>query len=340
MKKFDDKFTINDTVIALDKVDILDPLMIKHDGRFYSMSKEAAKRVAAITGMHNFQFSKRLYDTASDLWTSLKDRQRDTEDVKEQVQSHSAISLDEGRILAIVPSDIKLSRIFSKFNEFISTDKIDSEFEIDTEDDVLRIVSLDKETKCGVLLTYWIKSNWLEIRDCAIYEDLVILTPNTEYSFSVDNMDILSMLTLDDLVSYSNSCMPELVKGYIDNLKETKVSLNELVSLFKSALGMKLKSDYEEEYENLLDKFSSSNASSESIDNLQLLLETAYSMKSSIHSAYLKKATTFKDLSYYELVRILTKLAKEGIISYSDLTSCQINCYTNEANYLQLELRQ
>ena len=55
--------------------------------------------------------------------------------------------------------------------------------------------------------------------------------------------------------------------------------------------------------------------------------------------AYLKKATTFKDLSYYELVKILTKLANEGIVNYSDLTSYQINCYTNEANYLQLELR-
>ena len=147
------------------------------------------------------------------------------------------------------------------------------------------------------------------------------------------------MLTPDDLVSYSNSCMPELVKGYIESLKETKVSLNELVSLFKSTLGMKLKSNYEEEYENLLDKFSSSNASKESMDNLQLLLETAYNMKSSINSAYLKKATTFNELSYYELVKILSKLAKEGVISYSDLTSCQINCYTNEANYLQLELR-
>ena len=339
MKKFDDKFTINDTVIALDKVEVLDPLMIKHDGRFYSMSKEAAKRVSSITGMHNFQFSKRLYDTASDLWTSLKDRQRDTEDVKEQVQSHSAISLDEGRILAIVPSDIKLSKIFSKFNEFISTDKIDSEFEIDTVDDVLRIVSVYKETNCGVLLTYWIKSNWLEIRDCIVLEDVVLLTPNTEYSFSVDNMDILDMLTPEELVSYSSICMPELARGYVDNLKETKVSLNELLSLFKSTLGMKLKSSYEDEYGNLLDKFSSSNLSKESMDNLQLLLETAYGMKSSINSAYLKKATTFNELSYYELIKILTKLVREGVINYSDLTSYQINCYTNEANYLQLELR-
>lgn len=338
MKQFDDKFTINDTVISLASIDVLDPLMVKHDNKFYQLSKEASRRLAYILGLHNYQFSKRLYDSAPDLWNTLKDRLADTEDVVLQLKSHSAVSLDEGRILAIVPEDVKLSKIFSKFNEFITTDKIDSKFEIDTDEDVLRIISIDKSTNCGVIVTYWIKSNWLEITDCSIVNNQLLINPATEYSFELDSMDTLNLLSVDDLIGYSNNSMPHLVDEYIDLLKITKVSLNEITSIFKKSLGIKLKSNYEEELDDIISKCSDMD-NGEVIDILQSLLQHTYTMNSSVNSNFLKKATTFKDLYYDELLTKLTKLYEYGLINLTDLAECQYACYTSSANYAQLELR-
>ena len=337
IKLFNDEFRINDTVLPLESIELTDPWMCKSNGKNYSFSKEASKKVAYLFGMNNAQFSKRLYNSASDLWLELLKRQRATEDVTNNLANHTAISLDEGSILSVLPNTIKLSSIFTKINEFMDNSEVTSQFSMSEKEGVLRIYYMDK-SGCGIVLSYWFSINWIDVRSIMLRDNIMYVAPLPSYSFEVDTEETLKVLVPKDLLTDAKETMEYIYTDLDDNIKKVKVSVNEIINLFKVAFKIKLTPDIQDMLSQLADLELPEDEYETLFNIIKKIMLSAYSTDASVASYYLKKATTFTELTYKDLLVDLTKLWSSGVISYPVLEQLELACHRNNADYIQLEL--
>ena len=336
MKEFKEKFDIANVVMPLSELEVIDPDTVRDkDKKYYSLSKEASKRLASVTSMVNAQFSRKLYNTDAEIWRMLQSRKMAIDDVKELVAQNNAVMIDEDMVM-LVEGDNHIEDLVHSINKYIEDEDLTTCYKV-YDKDQMAIVSVSKTTHRGVLIQYYMAANWVTISNCYYNRDekKFFISPFTELDVRVDE-DIEALMEKDVLIRTSGSVMENQLRAYRDHMRETYMSVDEFCWYMKKVFKIKMTIEKFEVFNYAADH---DELSGTATNLLASIVDKFYMSDDSpilINSAYLKKATHMTRVSYQDFSELLELMVLEDVLPINVLKEFQGKVIKRDTHYNQL----
>lgn len=336
MKEFKEKLDITKVVMPLSGLEVVDPDTVKDESQnYYSLSKEAAKRLASVTSMNNAQFSRKLYTTDAEIWRMLYTRKVAVNDVRDLISKNNAVMIDDSMVM-LVEGDNYIENVVRSINTYVEDDKISTYYQM-YDKDQLAVVAVSATTHRGVLIQYYMSSNWVTICNCYYNRDQkqFFISPFTELDVRIDE-DIEALMCKDNLMMSSGSVMENQLDAYREQMDDTHMSVDEFCWYMKKLFSIKLTIekfdvlDYAAEHDEL--SGTATNMMAKLIDKFYLNEEAGIL----VNSAYLKKATHMTGVSYQDFSAFLELLVFEDVIPINVLKDFQSKVIKRDTHYNQL----
>ena len=336
MKEFKEKFDITKVVMPLSELEVIDPDTVRDkEKKYYSLSKEASKRMASVTSMVNAQFSRKLYNTDAEIWRMLQSRKMAIDDVKELVAQNNAVMIDEDMVM-LAEGDTHIEDVVRSINKYIEDEELITCYKV-YDKDQMAIVSVSKTTHRGVLIQYYMSANWVTISNC--YYDRAdkkfFISPFTELDVRVDE-DIEALMEKDVLIRTSGSVMENQLKAYRDQMEETYMSVDEFCWYMKKLFKIKMTIEKFEVFNYAADH---DELSGTATNIMASIVDKFYMNDDSpilVNSAYLKKATHMTRVTYQDFSELLELMVLEDVLPVNVLKDFQGKVIKRDTHYNQL----
>ena len=336
MKEFKEKFDIAKVVMSLSDLEIIDPDTVRDKEKtYYSLSKEASKRMASVTSMVNAQFSRKLYATDAEIWRALLARKMAIDDVKNLVSQNNAVMIDEDMVM-LAEGDTHIEDVVRSINKYIEDEDLATYYKV-YDKDQMAIISVSKTTHRGVLIQYYMSANWVTISNCYCdrSEKEFFISPFTELDVRVDE-DIEALMEKEVLIKTSGSVMENQLKAYRDQMEETYMSVDEFCWYMKKLFKIKMTIEKFEVFDYAADHDELSGAAT---TILASIIDKFYMNDESpilVNSAYLKKATHMTRVTYQDFSELLELMVMEDVIPVNVLKDLLGNVIKRDTHYNQL----
>lgn len=344
MKKLSAKFDLSKVVIPLSTLTIVDPDTLKDEisGSYYSVGNEAAKRLAQISMMESLSFSRKLYKADADSWRYMMSRRQQQEEYQTNIGKYNAVTVSpqDSDIIMLSEGNTHITEVIDCINKFIEDPELETYCQIDNPS-TMAVISVNRESHRGVLITYYMSANWITVTDCVcdINDESVtlIITPIEELSTYIDE-DIPDMLDKDALMTSSEDLLDQNLEEYELKLSSTFMSVEDFVYYIKKIFKIRL----EMRIPNVIEYATKHEEYSEfEISLLSKLLNEFYSNTSlarAVHAPYLHRAITFTDITYQEFSELLKIMVFRDTLSVEFLRKFYEHALSNHTNYDEVQM--
>lgn len=311
---------------------ILDPITLQinrsNKDEYFTMSKVSSDKLLRCLNMKGLPFNKQLFELSPDVWKNLLDYSLSQIDEKEW-RSFTGLVFDN-QVASITSGNSNYPKLLDILDKCIeNSDKSYSSIK----DDVLYLYSFNKDNN-GILVRYYFNYNWITINYSRKTDDSLLIFDFKEYDGGVSD-DIDSIISPSTYISSANELTDKLYTDYSE-LSTAPISVNEFTSIIKKFFKLKLTLETVDIYDYLLNtgKWIPEEYSK---DFVQLINKfNTDKSRSLITSTWLKKSVAFTDVTWDDLIKLLSSLVWNGLISFDDFISLESTIMTRRTNYSML----
>lgn len=336
MKEFKEKLDITKVVMPLSGLEVIDPDTVRDENQnYYSLSKEAAKRLASVTSMNNAQFSRKLYTTDAEVWRMLYSKKMSINEVRELVGKNNAVMIDDSMVM-LAEGDNYIENVVRSINTYVEDEDVSTYYQM-YDKDQLAVIAVSATTHRGVLIQYYMSANWVTVSNC--YYDKsqkqFFISPFTELDVRVDE-DIEALMNKENLMASSGAVIEHQLAAYREQMDDTHMSVDEFCWYMKKLFSIKLTIekfdvlDYAADHDDL--SGTATNMLAKLIDKFYMNEEAGIL----VNSAYLKKATHMTRVSYQDFSEFLELLVFEDAIPINTLKDFQGKVIKRDTHHDQL----
>lgn len=340
-KLYTDEFKVKE----LSKVSLVDYNTAVSDSKYYELSPTASSRILSIYNIGSRQFSKKLYTLDPDIWNKLLKKRLVDKDILNSESNYECI-INNNKIINVSPKSESNPpiKLYIKIMNKVKSDIPDTyKFYESVLPDGSCVTTLvvNKDTKVGFIIRYYIEENWIDVRECYYNPDPHnVITPSLLVS-QVAN--ISSVLTNDievdlkylvDLSEY----MTDNYEAFTIRNSKTYLSIYELRTITKKLTDIKVKISniIDPEFnEYIQEKLDGVVVSSILTDLFTKNLSTP-DFVAKFESNYLVSGTTFTLVSWIDFLYLLERLVELGVITSDTLISYQQKVMDGDTHYNQV----
>lgn len=326
------------TVKVLEGFNFIDPetLQYKDKPEYVTMTKYATKGVCESYLMGKPKLNKDLYELDPDIWKALRNKKLLSNSCKNNLLNTKVIISGSTAWNTFIGETSYMAEVFNIFNDYILDENLSNFISVGNE--YITLVSIDKDN-LGIAMKYHVGYNWVSVFGCSYDRDshILVLEPTTMCDSSVGE-DIELLANKDFNYGNASLSLPETLPEVVDKLKSTFLSAEEVITMFKKILKIKLKItcpdmtqfaiDHEDDY------------SENSIEVLKDIIDSLYGdtqFISTMAKNYLKKSIYITGVSYYTFLKLLSSRFEDGAVDidkvYEVIRKC--NKMETHADYLK-----
>ena len=334
MKEFTEALKLDNICIPLADLALLEPTTAQRLDKHYLLNNSAAKVLAKLRGMPSLQFSKTLFKLDPAAWLEISKNLAAKDYVIDQLRDNQAVVIGS-TISTIASNYFNLSKVLEVINKFVSNDNYKSFIQL-SNSNLISILIYSNSNSCGLIINYYIDSHWIDIINAKLMKSHLILATTKEYSSEIDNPELdLEGIERGSLMRSSAELMEYVADEYESTLESNLVSTNELVSIFKRYLGIKLPYSQEEAF----DQFLNLDVDSSTAELAQAIFSSIYNDSNVVgylRGNYLQKATRMSKINYYQMSTLMYQFVKSDHISIADYANFITNVLAGNNDYAQL----
>lgn len=336
MKEFNEKFDITKVVTPLTELIVVDPDTVQDsDKNYYSLSSDAAKRLASVTSMNNATFSRKLYQTDAECWRMLFNKKTSLKEVAELMAKNNAVLVDDS-MLMLAEGDTHIEDVVRSINKFVEDDSLSTCYQL-YDQNQLMIIATNAETHRGVLIQYYMSANWVVVSNCYFNkaEKHFFISPFTELDVRVDE-DIEALMEKDTLISNSGAVIEMVLDKNRESMANTYMSVEEFCWYMKKLFKIKLTIDKFSIFDYAADHEELSGRATQLMSDLidKFYIDDTDPML--VNAAWLKKSIQMTRISYQDFSNLLETLVIEDVIPVNVLQDFQSKVIKKDTHYNQL----
>lgn len=341
MNEIGTKYELGFMTIPLSDLTIMDPGTLKYsnpdelsEDEYYPLSVYAQKQIADILELPSKKFSMDLYEIDIEIWKDLIRKKLISNNVKNSISNKNCLVVNE-EILNFYNGLPHISDVLNLMNEYIGCKDLTNYTNYGVNNNEIVLISID-ENKVGTLIKYYFEDNYIVVYDC--YYDrmnqILILAPYYVVD-AVVGEDTYQIANKEVCYAASSVTMPSSIESYLNELKQTFLSADEVITYFKKYLKIKLKLDP-------LDPFmygAENDYSNPSINYLKRIIDFLYNdpeFIARINTNYIKRTIYITQVSYYDMMQLFTSRIGDGALDINDLRDLEFNCFKHKNHYCYL----
>lgn len=292
---------------TLEDLDFVNPNVVEVSGRRFSFPKksEVLKRILRSIGIPSITFENQLYRINESVWKNLM-RSEIENSVSQEFLKALKFVIREGEIVGLCGSENTIGDLYNRVieiaNELNAVVTLD-----DYSDSVVRFIISSAVSSSGILVTYYLTGDWLDVRSIYRSGDVRYSLVDRAVSMQVENSSFNDILDVDILKTYfCEEILKIRTEDLINKCSKSDLSISEVKSLLKRDFGIK--------YKDQVDVFDfaanhpefNSFAVSKLADVIQRLNSSS---KIALYAPWLKTAVTFTSpaSTYLELLSALVE---------------------------------